>query len=188
MKTLNILAYIIAAYLLVAVTYLLFFKNDAGNITNNYKKDSTIVYIKDSNVYHPKVSQQKIINPVQQFYYSGSDSTACDSIRKYEPKAENDSISITAKVLVHGKLVDAGISYRWLRPIMTIKTIREPYPVPVVSRAVFGEIKTTIVLFNKPLCISGNIGLIDKKGWLYSVGYNTDNQILVGVGKCIKKF
>lgn len=156
-------------------------RKDTTITINNYY-DTNIYNTTTNNINRPSTSTPAP-EPLTKY-----DSSLCDSDRTYNLVSNNDSIDIFSKIKTRGALLSNLVSYKLKMPSRTeiIKEIK--VPVPIISRGIYGNIKTTFVTFNKDVCILGEIGLITKSNWMYSIGYSTQNQYSIGIGKVLKKF
>ena len=169
------------AFFVVAI---LFISNKVARLrtSQNSSNDTTIIINKyyDTTFYeiHNITYKQS-----ESHYYKDYDTLLsvgnCDSVRKYTLNAENDTIKIEGTCNVHGILLNHDLSYKWKLPYKT-------------------EIETEIVKYRRGLligfgvqtsdtfAISLNTGFADRKGNIYSIGYNTQNQILLNYYRIIK--
>lgn len=106
------------------------------------------------------------------FVLPDEDSTACDSIRLYSNSLTNDTLSITSKSLVYGKMLHNEITYDLRMPVIYNSTTS------VVPRRfmVFGAVSTTL---QSDLYLGG--GVMWKRV-VVQYGYGGTSRHLVGVG------
>jgi len=186
---------IIILILIIGIIYLIPYRFQKASVVNQ-SSDTTITINNyyDTTIYSTR--NNTTIKPTQTLAaplpINSRDSSIaaklCDSIRTYDIPSSNDSMDILSHIRTQGILLNSSVNYKWKKAILTEKTIQIKNTVSSVSRGILINFKTTFVTLKNPLCVSGEIGFINKKNWIYTVGYNSDKQYIIGVGKMIKKF
>ena len=140
----------------------------------------TVVYI-DSSTHTTEVKESTVTNPTWTVYVKDYDTIyipspdACDSIREYNPVSSNDSIEITNRVVVHGRLIEFGRpEYKWLKPYKTETTITVTKIVPQTGFKISAGVMHTEAI---------NLGI--GIGYQFKGGYALDGSIYTGKTKVL---
>lgn len=120
------------------------------------------------------------------------DSSACDSIREYQPEILNDSIEFHSNILVHGKLLDFDLNYKFKFPqkeiITTItKEIHAKQKGLVLGTGIIIKNNRPLVTNNRPqIALGVQIGFLSEKGNLISYNYNNSLSHSIYYNKIIE--
>jgi hypothetical protein len=157
--------------------------------------DTTINNYYDTTIY--QVVNKTVIKPTETYGLpdslaaprppNGGDPTAslCDSIRKYKLTGGNDTVDIFSEITVQGVLFRNDLNYKWKLPVKTVVSIEVPVKVMVKQKGAFVKIQTANVPQLNQWSLGTEIGYLNRDGWMFSIGYNTQNQYNIGVGKLI---
>lgn len=155
-----------------------------GNIQVE-KSAPTIIYMKNEkqtvvdDIYKRKYENAIDSLEKQELYYKAI------QLREYKKKVvDNDTIEINATVKTRGSLLDYKIDYKIKESVFeyTPEVIKE---MPSLSVELGTEVGVSTTLQKTPI-LKGNIGIINRKGIGFNVGYDTEKTVWVGVKKTFK--